>query len=224
MTTIYDYDRTERIGMPEAVLCESKDDKSLERLLVELRNKSADPVLLTRLYPPQFSAISPAITAGLDYDAVSGTAYLNGVMAPRPGRVAVVCAGTSDLSVATEAVRTLHFMGVQQGLFCDVGVAGLHRLLERIDDIRHYDVIVAVAGMDAALASVIGGLAGSPIIAVPTSVGYGVATGGQTALHAMLASCAQGVAVTNIDNGFGAACAAVRILNMAVKFGQRDKI
>lgn len=219
MTAIYDYDRTVRIGMPEAVLCESKDNESLERLLRDL-HKGGKPVLLTRLYQPQFSALPEDVTAGLDYEAVSGTAYLNGIMPKLAGRVAIVCAGTSDVSVAQEAGRTLHFLGVQHTVFCDVGVAGIHRLLERIDEIRQYDAIIAVAGMDAALASVLGGLAGNPVIAVPTSVGYGVASGGQAALNAMLASCAQGVVVTNINNGFGAACAVVRMLNMAVKFGQ----
>ncbi len=214
MTTNYDYDRAERLGMPEAVLCESKDRDSLDRLLDELRAKTGVPFLFTRLYRPQFAAIRPDLAALLDYDEVSGTAYLHGVRPERPGRVAVVCAGTSDLPVAREAVRTLTFMGIAPTLFCDVGVAGLHRLLDRIDEIRRHDIVIAVAGMDAALASVMGGLAGSPVIAVPTSVGYGVATGGRTALNAMLASCAQGVLVTNIDNGFGAACGAVRILNV----------
>ncbi len=200
--------------MPEAVLCESKDHESLDRLLDELRTKADVPFLFTRLYRPQFEAIRPDLAALLDYDEVSGTAYLHGVRSKRPGRVAVVCAGTSDLPVAREAVRTLTFMGIAPTLICDVGVAGLHRLLERIDEIRRHDIVIAVAGMDAALASVLGGITGCPIIAVPTSVGYGVATGGQTALNAMLASCAQGVLVTNIDNGFGAACGAVRMLNV----------
>ncbi|HEY0282232.1 MAG TPA: nickel pincer cofactor biosynthesis protein LarB [Rhizomicrobium sp.] len=214
MTTNYDYDRAERLGMPEAVLCESKDRESLDRLLDELHAKAGTPVLFTRLTRPQFELIRPDLAALLDYDEVSGTAYLHGVRHGRPGRVAVVCAGTSDLPVAREAVRTLTFMGIAQTLFCDVGVAGLHRLLDRIDEIRRHDIVIAVAGMDAALASVVGGLAGCPVIGVPTSVGYGVAADGRTALNAMLTSCAQGVLVTNIDNGFGAACGAVRMLNV----------
>jgi NCAIR mutase (PurE)-related protein len=124
----------------------------------------------------------------------------------------VVAAGTSDVAVAREAARTLRYYGEPVAEITDVGVAGLWRLLERIEEIRRMKVIVAVAGMDAALPTVIGGLVSSPVIGVPTSVGYGVAEDGRTALHAMLASCAPGLVVTNIDNGYGAACAALRIL------------
>jgi NCAIR mutase (PurE)-related protein len=131
----------------------------------------------------------------------------------------VVTAGTSDLRVATEAARTLHFTGVRHTVYADIGVAGLWRLTERIEEISQHDVIIVVAGMDAALASVMGGLVGKCVIGVPTSVGYGVAAGGNTALNAMLASCGQGVVVTNIDNGFGGACAAVRVLNSLAAVG-----
>ena len=123
-------------------------------------------------------------------------------------------AGTSDASVASEAARTLTFSGVKCQTIVDVGVAGLWRLEARLDEIRQADIVIAVAGMDAALVSVLGGLVAAPVIAVPTSVGYGVAAGGSAALHSSLASCAQGVTVVNIDNGFGAACAAVRMLSM----------
>lgn len=132
---------------------------------------------------------------------------------PRQGKIAIVTAGTSDLSVAKEAQRILEFSGFTPSLYADVGVAGIWRLMECIDDIRQHPVIIVVAGMDAALASVMGGLAGSSIIGVPTSVGYGVAEGGLTALNSMLASCGQGIMVTNIDNGFGGACGAIRIFN-----------
>jgi NCAIR mutase (PurE)-related protein len=114
--------------------------------------------------------------------------------------------------VSREAARTLAYYGVPCVEITDVGVAGLWRLMERIDELRRMQVVIAVAGMDAALPTVIGGLVASVVIGVPTSVGYGVAQGGQSALHAMLASCAPGVLVTNIDNGYGAACAAIRIL------------
>jgi NCAIR mutase (PurE)-related protein len=148
----------------------------------------------------------------LDFDAMSGTAFLNGTMPRRDARVGIVAAGTSDRSVALEAQRTLQFLGIDATLYIDVGVAGLWRLLDRLEDLRREAALIVVAGMDAALASVVGGLVACPIIGVPTSTGYGAARGGDTALAAMLASCAQGVLVTNIDNGFGAACGAARIM------------
>ena len=212
MTTRYDYDRRQRIGMPEAILCEGKDADSLTRLVEELADKPDHPVLLTRLLPDQYGGFPAALAQQLDYDPLSRTAMLNGCLPARSGSVGVITAGTSDLLVAHEARRTLEFMGVSATLIADVGVAGLWRLLEHVDALRAFDVLIVVAGMDAALTSVIGGLVGKPIIGVPTSVGYGVATGGSTALNAMLASCAQGVVVTNIDNGFGAACAALRMI------------
>jgi NCAIR mutase (PurE)-related protein len=125
--------------------------------------------------------------------------------------VAIIMAGTSDLPVGREAARTLAFAGQPYCEYTDIGVAGLWRLLEKIEDIRLSPVVIVAAGMDAALVSVVGGLVSSPVIALPTSVGYGVAFGGAVALHAALASCAPGILVVNIDNGYGAACAALRI-------------
>lgn len=217
MTVNYDYDRAIRIGMPEAVYCEGKDAGSLNAILAELARRPDHPVLFTRLTSAMLAALDPAAAAALDHDSVSNTALLHGCLPKRDGCVAIVAAGTSDLRVAMEALRTLEFAGLDASVIADVGVAGLHRLLDRIDEIRGYDVIIVVAGMDAALASVMGGLTGKPLIAVPTSVGYGIASGGTTALHAMLASCGQGVLVTNIDNGFGAACGAIRILGLLRK-------
>jgi pyridinium-3,5-biscarboxylic acid mononucleotide synthase len=124
----------------------------------------------------------------------------------------VIAAGTSDVYVSREAARTLRYYGQPNVEITDVGVAGLWRLLERIEEIRRMPVVIAVAGMDAALPTVLGGLVPSVVIGVPTSVGYGVASGGEAALRAMLASCAPGLVVMNIDNGYGAACAALRIL------------
>jgi hypothetical protein len=209
----YDYPRRERLGMPEAVLCAGKDSAALNGILAELSDRPDHPVLFTRLEPLQFDRLEPTLSRALDFDPPSGTAILHGPLPPRPGSVAVVTAGTADLRVATEAVRTLHFMGVGHSLFPDIGVAGLWRLLDRVEQIAAHDVVIVVAGMDAALASVVGGLVSNCVIGVPTSVGYGVAQGGTTALHAMLSSCGQGILVTNIDNGFGAACAAVRVIN-----------
>ena len=206
---VHDVDRLARLGMPEAIFCEGKDDTVLKAIVADL----AQPTLFTRLSPDQYAALNAADTS-MDYDLRSHTAFLHGTLPPTFGRVAVVTAGTSDLRVAGEALRTLQFSGVTAELTADVGVAGIHRLLARIDHIRSFDIVIVVAGWDAALASVMGGLVGQPVIAVPSSTGYGVAAGGTSALHAMLSSCGQGVLVTNIDNGFGAACGAIRILNM----------
>ena len=210
---VHDHDRPARIGMPEAVLCSAKTDDQL-RLIVDDLVELGEPALLTRLPVDRLDALGPERTAALDHDAASATAVIGGDLAPRPGKVAIAAAGTSDHGVAAEAARTLSFSGIDNELFVDIGVAGLWRLEARIDEIRQADVVIAVAGMDAALVSVLGGLVGAPVIGVPTSVGYGVAEGGGTALNSALASCAQGVTVVNIDNGFGAACAAVRILNL----------
>ncbi len=137
-----------------------------------------------------------------------------------PARVAVVAAGTSDVPVARETLRTLGYAGRAATLFADVGVAGLWRLTTRLEEIRAHPVVIVAAGMDAALPSVVGGLVAGAVIAVPTSVGYGVAAGGRTALDAVLASCAPGITVVNIDNGYGAACAALRLLNAASRLAQ----
>lgn len=202
-----------RIGMPEAVLCSAKTDTQLLAICRELTAK-VQPVLFTRLAIERFEGLPEAVQQTMDYDPISETAVANGSLPSRRGRVAVVAAGTSDQRVAAEAARTLAFSGVTVEQIVDVGVAGIWRLDARLDDIRAADIVIAVAGMDAAIVSVLGGLLAGPVIAVPTSVGYGVATGGSTALNSALASCAQGVAVMNIDNGFGAACAAIRMLSL----------
>ena len=132
-----------------------------------------------------------------------------------PPKIAVVTAGTSDSKVAREALRTLEFNGLAATRIFDVGVAGLWRLLERVEEIRKHPIIIATAGMDAAMPSVLGGLVSGTLIAVPTSTGYGVALKGETAFAASLASCAPGIVVCNIDNGYGAACAALRIISAA---------
>lgn len=213
MSFVHDDQRLQRLGMPEAIFCEGKDDASLEAIVSHLVSKGS-PALLTRLAQDRFAALAEDHRACIDYDPVSATGFVHGCLPAEPGSVAVVTAGTSDLRVAREAVRTLAFSGFCHEIYADIGVAGIHRLFARIDAIRTHDIVIVVAGWDAALASVMGGQVASPVIAVPTSAGYGVASGGHTALHSMLASCGQGVAVTNIDNGFGGACAAIRILNL----------
>lgn len=209
---IYDHDRVRRIGMPEAVFCLDKNVDDVVRIVEHLDEPGLGPVLFTRMGDRHYAAVCSRTGTDLDYDPLSQTAFLNGTLAKRDARVGIVAAGTSDRSVAAEAQRTLQFLGISSRLHVDVGVAGLWRLLDRVGDLHREQALIVVAGMDAALASVVGGLVGGPIIAVPTSTGYGAAHGGQTALNAMLASCAQGVLVTNIDNGFGAACGAARIV------------
>jgi len=132
MNSVYDYERRERLGMPEAVFCEGKDIASLGALLAELRARPDHPTLFTRLYRAQFDQLASDLTAGLDYESVSGTALLHGTLPARPGDVAVVTAGTSDLRVAREAERTLAFMGVRTQLYADIGVAAVWRLMDRI--------------------------------------------------------------------------------------------
>lgn len=212
-TLVYDSERVARIGLPEAVLCLNKDTQDVVRIVEHLWAADVGPVLFTRMSEQQWQAVTDRVEAVLAYDALSQTAFLNGTLDKRDARVGIVTAGTSDRRVAHEAARTLHFLGIEPRLHIDVGVAGLWRLLQRVDNLRRQQALIVVAGMDAALASVVGGLVACPVIAVPTSTGYGAARGGETALHAMLASCAQGVVVTNIDNGYGAACAAARIVS-----------
>lgn len=211
---VHDEDRLTRLGMPEAIFCEGKDVFAMKAIFEELASKSGQPTLFTRLSRERYSELTLDAASSMDYDPQSNTAFMHGTLPQRPYSVAVVTAGTSDLRVASEALRTLLFSGIHAELIADVGVAGIHRLFARIDHIRTFDIVIVVAGWDAALASVMGGLTGQPVIAVPSSTGYGVAAGGTSALHSMLASCGQGVLVTNIDNGFGAACGAIRMLNM----------
>ena len=173
-----------------------------------------DGVLVTRLAP---EAVQPLIDAipGLEHNAIARTAFLRPSAAPAAAKssVLIVTAGTSDLPVAEEAAVTADAMGCRTDRLTDVGVAGIHRLLSRRETLDGAGVIIVVAGMDGALASVVGGLVRTPVIAVPTSVGYGAAFQGLAPLLTMLNSCAAGVTVVNIDNGFGAAVAAARILH-----------
>ena len=207
-----DFDRRARIGLDEALFCESKTVDQISAIVDAVKAKTGR-LLLTRLDQSKYEGLFARQGAQLEYDSLSRTAILG---QPHHARltapVAIVMAGTSDLPAGREAARTLAFAGQHYREYTDVGVAGLWRLLERIEDIRASPVVVVAAGMDAALVSVVGGLVASAVIALPTSVGYGVARDGATALHAALASCAPGISVVNIDNGYGAACAALRIL------------
>ena len=210
-----DFGREERIGLEEAVYAAGKSPAQLQAILAAASARGAR-LLLTRLDPAKFDALSDDERRTLDYCSDSRTAFYGGHRpVTGPAAVAIVAAGTSDVAVAREAERTLRYAGAASTLIADVGVAGLWRLTSRLDELRAHPVVIVAAGMDAALPSVVGGLAGGVVIAVPTSVGYGVAEGGHTALHAALASCAPGVTVVNIDNGYGAACAALRVLHAA---------
>lgn len=217
--SVWDAARRARIGLAEAILCEGKTSAQIAAICAEAR-KDGHPVLMTRLESTVFAALPPEVRGEADYDALSRTAVLGRPPAAvEPARIAVVTAGTSDLGVSREAVRTLAAYGETATEWADIGVAGLWRLLERLEDLKGFAVVIVVAGMDGALFSVIGGLLPGAIIAVPTSTGYGMSAKGETALRAALASCAPGILVTNIDNGYGAACGALRILRAARQAG-----
>jgi NCAIR mutase (PurE)-related protein len=207
----YDSHRVLRNGFSEVIYCEGKKPEHVVKITKEI-NKQGHNVFGTRAGEEVASHLSVEFP-NLDYDSVSRTFR---IMAretkPAKGDLAIACGGTADLQVAEEARRTAEFFGIEARRFYDVGIAGLHRVLSHIDEIRSADAVIAVAGMEGALPSVLGGLIDCPIIAVPTSVGYGANLGGIAALLAMLNSCSEGIAVTNIDNGFGAACAALRII------------
>lgn len=211
---LFDHARVARIGLPEAVFCQGKSADVIASMLVEFARGKGHPVLFTRLVPEVFDAFPEQVRAGVDYDPLSRTAF-GETLPPRPrGRVAVVSAGTADGPVTWEAARTLTYMGIAHTVYEDSGVAGLWRLSDRLAEINSHDVVIVVAGLDAALASVLGGLTPKPLFGVPTSVGYGMAAEGHAALSSMLVSCAPGIGIMNIDNGYGAACAAARVIHL----------
>jgi len=199
---VVDHDRARRCGFPEVVFCQGKSPADAAAIAAAILARS-DRVLLTRASPEHAAAVCARLPQAQWHERARCIA-VHPAGQPQRGRVAVVCAGTADLPVADEAAVTLRTAGNRVEQFTDVGVAGLHRLIARLDPIARANVVVAVAGMEGALPSVLAGLIASPVIAVPTSVGYGASFGGLTALLAMLNSCAAGVAVVNIDNGFGA--------------------
>ncbi len=212
-----DHHRDLRLGLPEAVYGPGKTPEQCAAVVGELLAGTDSPVLLTRATDDQVKAASAAgVAAGFGPGAVTeegGPATL--VFRPsssRAGRVIVVTAGTSDLPVAAECQAVLEALGFAPTLLCDCGVAGLHRLLAEVDSLAEAEAVVVIAGMEGALASVIGGLTPAPVVAVPTSTGYGAALEGVTALLSMLSACSSGITVVGIDNGYGAACAVARLL------------
>lgn len=207
-----DFDRVNRTGLAEAVFCQGKSAAQLSTICEQVV-AAQQPMLFTRLSASQFAELSAAFPNVLDYDEVSRTAFHLAPATTRAVPLAVVTGGSTDVPVAREITRTLAFYGFECLEIHDVGVAGLWRISERLDDLKACKIIICVAGMDAALPTVLGGLVSASLIAVPTSVGYGMVKGGETALRSLLVSCAPGLTVTNIDNGYGGACAAIRILN-----------
>jgi pyridinium-3,5-biscarboxylic acid mononucleotide synthase len=206
-----DHHRALRQGMAEAVYGPGKTPEQCAAIVAELlATNGGAPILLTRVDDEQAAA---ALDRNPEGHRRGATVVWRPVSEARFEKVVVATAGTADLVVADECSTTLSAHGFDPVRLTDVGVAGVHRLLASSDHLADADAVVVVAGMEGALASLVGGITGAPVVAVPTSVGYGASLGGVTALLAMLASCAAGVTVVGIDNGFGAACAVLRILN-----------
>lgn len=206
-----DTHRELRTGLAEVIYCPGKTREQIRGIAAEMLQHAGGAVLATRATPDDFEAVRD-LAEDPRYDALGRIAVLRRAEGAPLGTVAVVTAGTSDLPVAQEAVVTAEALGMKVARIADVGVAGIHRTLGVQHELRAADILIVVAGMEGALPSVIAGLVPSPVVAVPTSVGYGASFGGLAALLAMLNSCAPGIAVVNIDNGFGAAALAARIL------------
>ncbi len=207
-----DHHRQVRRGFPETIFCQGKTTAQVVAIFESLVSRGNN-VLATRATQTMFDAL---ITSGrctqAQYDTLGRTIVLEQTALSKSASVLpIITAGTADLPVAHEALATARIMGQDAQILCDVGVAGLHRLMAHLDEIQKANVVIVVAGMEGALASVVGGLVSCPVIAVPTSVGYGANFGGLAALLSMLNSCASGVSVVNIDNGFSAAVSATLI-------------
>jgi NCAIR mutase (PurE)-related protein len=213
-----DHHRALRQGAPEVIFGLGKTPEQIVEIAQELA-RTGENVLITRLDPKKAGEVRHALP-WLTYNETAATGVWEQAAIPPLGKtpVALVCAGTADVPVAEECAETLRLLGIRVERLYDVGVAGIHRLLSRRDLFDRAALAIVVAGMEGALPSVVGGLVSIPVIAVPTSVGYGAAFGGLTALACMLTSCASGITVCNIDNGFGAAFAAARILRAAARF------
>jgi len=208
-----DTDRKSRLGFDEVIFGASKSVVLLTELLNDYTEKKEN-VLITKLQKDKANPLLEVFQNAF-YDEDSQIFILNQIEIKHDSyKVGIVSAGSSDIGVANEAFYTLSYMGMSAKVIHDIGVAGLHRLMNNLDELKTFDVLIVVAGFEGALPTVMGGLLPQPIIAVPTSVGYGSAKNGETALHSMLTSCANGIVVTNIDNGYGAAMCAFRILNL----------
>jgi NCAIR mutase (PurE)-related protein len=205
-----DTDRLHRRGFPEVIYCPGKTSEQIIGITRTLIDAGQD-VFATRISPEQAAAVTAQVETAVYHETARSITVDVAERGPGVGLVVAVCAGTSDLPVAEEAALTAERLGARVERVCDVGVAGLHRLMTHLDLLRSARAIIVVAGMEGALPSVVGGLVGKPIIAVPTSVGYGTGFSGIAALLAMLNTCVPGISVVNIDNGFGAGVSAALI-------------
>lgn len=210
-----DSHREIRSGFPEVIFCSKKPDDFLVNIYQKMFELHGE-VFGTRATKHQYEIVK-AVIPEITYDEVSQILKYEKPDKKHIGKIAVCTAGTADIPVAEEAAQTAEFFGAKVERFYDVGVSGIHRLLSKVEDIQSANCVVAVAGMEGALASVIGGLVSNPVIAVPTSVGYGASMNGLSALLTMINSCASGVAVVNIDNGYGAGYMATQINRLAEK-------
>ena len=209
-----DHHRALRNGLPEVIYAAGKTPEQTAEIFARMTDAGSD-VLATRVDEATAAQIIQGIPTAVYHQQASAVSLRQSLETKPCGHVAVVCAGTSDLFVAEEAAVTADLFGARVSRFYDVGVAGLHRILSVRDELRQANVVIVCAGMEGALPSVVGGLVAVPVIAVPTSVGYGAAFGGVTALLGMLNSCSPNVTVVNIDNGFGAAYTATLIARAA---------
>jgi pyridinium-3,5-biscarboxylic acid mononucleotide synthase len=206
-----DHHRGLRSGMPEVIYCQGKSVVQIKKIIQSM-NKAGNSILATKLDKDSYRRLKPTLPKIAVYNEVAQTLVINKNKSKRKsGLITIISAGTSDIPIAEEASVTARLLGSKTETLFDVGVAGIHRLFDNLKQIRKARVIIVVAGMEGALASVVGGLIDKPLIAVPTSIGYGTAFGGVSALLTMLNSCSPGLAVVNIDNGFGAASIAHRI-------------
>jgi len=217
-----DHAREARTGWPEVVFGEGKTPEQVAEIAERIAARGHN-VLITRTTPEAHRLVSARLPRAVHHESARAITVEVAPVAPLRGGVAVVCAGTSDLAIAEEAAVTATFQGASVTRIYDVGVAGIHRLLGRTSDLREADVVIVVAGMEGALPSVVAGLIATPVVAVPTSVGYGASFEGLAALLAMLNSCAAGLAVVNIDNGFGAGHLACTILRSAARLQEKNR-
>ena len=211
-----DFDREKRTGCPEVIYCEHKSSKQIEEIIISFLEKGK-PVMGTRLSKNKKDLIAEKFDDFIYDDVAEYFVVGNFPKKTKSGKALIIAAGTSDEKVARECFGVMKFFGVDVEMFGDCGVAGIHRLLAHKEKIENADVIVAIAGMEGALPGVVAGMTESPVIAVPTSVGYGTHLNGLTPLFTMLTSCAGGIGVVNIDNGFGAAVLATKIISLVAK-------
>ena len=215
-----DSHREVRSGFPEVIFCSGKADEHFVHIFQKLYEDNGE-VFGTRASRHQYELVKDLLP-GVEYDDLSHIIKIEKKHKEHIGKIAVCTAGTADIPVAEEAAQTAEYFGTHVERIFDVGVSGIHRLFSRLDTIQEANCVVAVAGMEGALASVLGGLVDKPVIAVPTSVGYGASMHGLSALLTMINSCANGIAVVNIDNGYGAGYIATQINRLAVRENQEQ--